>query len=256
MDFGLKGKVALVTGGARGIGRADCLALSREGAKIVVFDLLADEAEKTVGEIAEGGGEAGAFQVDISDGAAVSDAVKEAAGRFGSIDILINNAAICDTLEVFTRFDDRIWRRDLEVNLTGAYNVTKAVFPLMKKKRWGRIVSMSSIVGMQGGFAQASYTTTKMGLIGLARTLAIEGARYNITSNVIAPGIIGSEIFLSKVSDAMKDQVRRRTLFGREGEVWDVANAIAFLCSEQAKYITGVVLPVMGGLDLFTVLPE
>lgn len=253
MDFGLKGKVALVTGGARGIGRADCLVLSREGAKVAIFDTLSGEA--AAAEIREGGGEARAFTVDISDREAVAGSVREVIEIYGSVDILVNNAAICDTLALITKFDDRRWERDLQVNLTGAYNLARAVFPVMKKNGWGRIVSMSSIVGLQGGVAQASYTTTKAGIIGLARTLAIEGARYNITSNVIAPGIIGSEIFLNSVSGEVKDEVRRRTVFGREGEVWDVANAIAFLCSEQAKYITGAVLPVAGGLDLFTILP-
>ncbi|MFZ5632874.1 MAG: SDR family NAD(P)-dependent oxidoreductase [Bacillota bacterium] len=256
MDFGLKGKTAIVTGGARGIGRADCHVLSREGAKVAIFDILQEEAEKTAQAIRDEGGEARAFYVDISDRELVNRQVGQVAEMYGSVDILINNAAICDTIASITKYDDEQWKRDLEVNLTGMYYITKAVFPIMKRNRWGRIVSMSSVVGMLGGYGQASYTTSKIGVVGFARTIALEGARYNITSNIIAPGIIGSEIFLNSISDPVKDEVRGRTAFGREGETWDIANATAFLCSEQAKYITGVILPVMGGLDLFTILPH
>jgi len=256
MDFGLKGKVAIVTGGARGIGRADSQVLAAEGAAVCIFDVLAEEAARVADQITERDGEARSFYVDIADRDLVNQAVEQVVDLYGKVDVLINNAAICDTIAVITKFSDEYWERDLKVNLTGMYNMVKAVFPLMKKNRWGRIVSMSSIVGLLGGFGQASYTTTKIGAIGLARTIALEGAKYNITSNVIAPGIIGSEIFLDSVSDSVKNEIRGRTAFGKEGETWDVANAVAFLCSEQAKYITGAVLPVMGGLDLFTVLPR
>jgi len=256
MDFGLKGKVAIVTGGARGIGRADSQVLAGEGATVCIFDVLTEDAAKVADQINERKGVARSFYVDIADRDLVNKAVEQVVDLYGRVDILINNAAICDTIAVITKFADEDWERDLKVNLTGMYNMIKAVFPLMKKNRWGRIVSMSSIVGLLGGFGQASYTTTKIGAIGLARTIALEGAKYNITSNVIVPGIIGSEIFLNSVSDTVKNEVRRRTAFGQEGEVGDIANAVAFLCSEQAKYITGAVLPVTGGLDLFTVLPR
>lgn len=255
MDFGLKDKVAIVTGGARGIGRIDSIVLAREGARVIIIDILKSETEDVVREIHQEGGNAEAVNLDISDRTAVADAVQTQYEKFGQIDILVNNAAIVNTLSTISKFDDEKWERDLKVNLTGAYNITKAVFPVMKANKWGRIVWMSSIVGLSGGFAQASYTTTKMGIVGLAKTIALEGARHNITSNVIAPGIIGSEVFLTSVEDNVKNEVRKRTAFGREGETWDIANAIAFLCSEQARYITGIVLPVMGGLDLFTIFP-
>lgn len=255
MDFGLKQRVAIVTGGASGIGRSDSIVLAREGARIIIFDILQSEAEEVIREIRREGGDAEAFKLDISDKEAVVKAVSTVYENYGRIDILINNAAIVNTLSIITKFDDEKWERDVKVNLTGAYNITKAVFPIMKANKWGRIVWMSSIVGLTGGFAQASYTATKMGIVGLAKTIALEGARYNITSNVIAPGIIGSEVFLNFVADTVKNEVRKRTAFGKEGETWDIANSIVFLCSEQAKYITGIVLPVMGGLDLFTIFP-
>jgi 3-oxoacyl-[acyl-carrier protein] reductase len=146
---------------------------------------------------------------------------------------------------------DALWDRDLKVNLTGAFNVSKAVWPHMKQRNWGRIIMMSSIAGALGGFGQASYSTTKAGLVGLARTLALEGARYNITVNAIVPGIIGTEAFKMGRPD-MNERMIKRVALRRPGEPEDIANAITFLCSPAAGYITGVALPVTGGLDLFT----
>jgi 3-oxoacyl-[acyl-carrier protein] reductase len=137
------------------------------------------------------------------------------------------------------------------VNLSGAFNCTKAVWPHMKQHNWGRIIMMSSIAGSLGGFGQASYSTTKAGLQGLTRTLALEGARYNITCNAIVPGVIATEAFKMGRAD-MNERMVKRIAMRRPGEPEDIANAITFLCSPEAGYITGVALPVMGGMDLFT----
>jgi 3-oxoacyl-[acyl-carrier protein] reductase len=248
MDLGIAGKVALVTGGARNLGRADALKLAGEGCRVAVVDLNKDGAEETAAEIRGGGGQALAVECDIAD----RDAVKAAVGRIerelAPVDILVNNASIIWTLAQLRDMRDEDWDLNLNVNLTGSYNVTKAVFPGMRERRWGRVVCMASIAGLLGGFGQTAYATTKMGIIGFARSVALEGARYGVTANVIAPGIIGEHVKLSP----MYDRMVKRVAMQREGDPEDIANAIAFLCSERARYITGAVLTVTGGMDLFT----
>ena len=169
----------------------------------------------------------------------------------GKIDILINNAATLDHVAPLERQMDDLWDRDLRVNLSGAYNVTKAVLPHMKENQWGRVIFMASVAGTLGGFGQASYSTTKSGLTGFGKTVALEGGRHNITSNIIAPGVIGTEAF-QMGNPEMNDRIVKRTVFRRPGEPSDIANAIVFLCSEEARYITGQVLCISGGIDLFT----
>jgi 3-oxoacyl-[acyl-carrier protein] reductase len=274
----LEGKVALVTGGSRGLGRADALALAEAGADVVVADIMveSDEAvsrteqesmlaqamkaqgvvytEKTVEEIRKMGRRAIAVKMDVTDRAAVADGVAKGTKELGKIDILVNNAGTVDHVAKLERQTIELWERDLRVNLTGSFNCVQAVWGGMKERRWGRIINLASVAGTLGGFGQASYSSTKIGLIGLTKTLALEGARYDITCNAVVPGIIGSEAF--KMSDQlnkeMTDRMRKRTAFGREGEPEDIANAIVFLCSDKAKYITGVALNVSGGIELFT----
>jgi 3-oxoacyl-[acyl-carrier protein] reductase len=143
---------------------------------------------------------------------------------------------------------DDDWDLNLRINLTGTYNVTKLVFPGMRERRWGRVICMASIAGLMGGFGQTAYSTSKMGVIGFAKSVALEGARYNVTSNVIAPGIVGPNANMSPLYDRMV----KRVAMQREGQPEDIASAVAFLCSERARYITGAVLTVTGGMDLFT----
>ena len=248
MDLGIKGRVALVTGGARSLGKADCLALASEGCKIVVLDLNAEGATETAKEIADKGGMARGYEADITNRVQLADVIARAQSEVGPVDICVNNAGIIYTLGQLKDMQDSDWDLNIQVNLTGTYNVTKAVFSGMRERRWGRVICMGSIAGLMGGFGQTAYATGKMGLVGFAKSVALEGARYNITSNVIAPGIIGPNATLSP----MYERMVKRVALQAEGQPEDVASAITFLCSERARYITGAVLTVTGGMDLFT----
>ena len=248
MDLGIKGRVALVTGGARSLGKADCLALASEGCKVVVLDLNAEGAAETAKEISSMGGVARGYEADITNRSQLADVVGKAQSEVGPVDICVNNAGFIYTLGQLKDMQDSDWDLNLQVNLTGTYNVTKAVFSGMRERKWGRIICMASIAGLMGGFGQTAYSTGKMGLVGFAKSVALEGARYNITSNVIAPGIIGPNANLSP----MYERMVKRVAMQAEGQPEDVASAITFLCSERARYITGAVLTVTGGMDLFT----
>ena len=269
----LSGRVALVTGGSRGLGRADALALARAGADVVIADLLVESqlteetdaygplayaartggmvhTEETAEEIRNLGRRALALRCDVTDRAQVGAAVTLAAEELGSVDILVNNAGTLDHVAQFHAQSPELWERDLRVNLTGAFNCAQAVWPHMRERGWGRIVNMSSVAGTLGGFGQASYSTTKAGLLGLTRTLAMEGGRHGITCNAIVPGVIGTEAF-HMANPEMNERIVRRTALRRPGEPEEIANAIVFLCSDLASYITGIELNVSGGVELF-----
>lgn len=276
MSLPLEGKVALVTGASRGLGRTDALTLAAAGADVVVTDILIEEDENleqtsekwgpiaqvmaqsqavytqsTAEKIREMGRESAAFRMDVTDREEVQSVMTQVKDQFGRIDILINNAGTLDHTARLEDQNDDFWERDLRVNLTGAYNCSKAVWPYMKEQKWGRIINMASVAGTLGGFGQASYSTTKAGVLGLTKSLALEGARYNITVNAIVPGIINTEAFRMS-NPEMRERMIARTAFKRPGEPQDIAHAIAFLVSDQASYITGVGLRVAGGIDLFT----
>jgi len=247
----LEGKVALVTGGSRGLGRVDALALSEAGADVVIADIAMEGAERTSQEIRARGRRSFTIQMDVTK----KEEVKEGAARIkkelGSIDILVNSAATLDHVGQILEQKEDLWERDLHVNLTGTYHCSQAVWPSMKEKGWGRIINMASVAGTLGGFGQASYSTTKAGIIGFTKSLALEGARHGINCNVVCPGIINSESF-RVIPAEMRERLIKRTAFRRPGEPEDVAHAVVFLASDHAKYITGIVLNVSGGIELFT----
>jgi 3-oxoacyl-[acyl-carrier protein] reductase len=274
IEIDLSGRVAFVTGGSRGLGRADALTLGRAGADVVIADIQIESdsgedaerygalaqaaraqgfvyAEQTAQEIRDLERRAAAVKCDVTDRAQVDEAVRRTVDEFGSVDILVNNAGTLDHLGQLSDQQPELWERDLRVNLTGAFNCAQAVWPHMNERGWGRIVNMGSVAGTLGGFGQASYSTTKAGLLGLTRTLALEGARHGITCNAIVPGIIGTEAFHFGNPD-MNERMIKRTALRRAGEPQDIANAIAFLSSDLASYITGVGLNVSGGIELFT----
>lgn len=248
MDLGIRDRVALVTGGARSLGKADAQVLAAEGCRVAIVDLNAEGADETAKEIAGQGGVAGGYECDIRDSGAVADVVARIERDLGPVDICVNNAGMIYTVGQLKDLRDEDWDLNLSVNLTGTMKVTRAVFPGMRERGWGRIVCMASIAGLMGGFGQTAYAATKIGVVGFARSVALEGARYNVTCNAVAPGIIAPNARLSPLYDRMV----KRVAMQREGEPEDVAHAIAFLCSERARYITGTVLTVTGGMDLFT----
>jgi 3-oxoacyl-[acyl-carrier protein] reductase len=273
LEIDLSGRVAFVTGGSRGLGRADALTLARAGADVVVADLLVESelseetdrygalatvarqqgmvhTEETVEEIRGMGRRALAVRCDVTDRAQVDAAVARTVEELGSLDILVNNAGTLDHVGQFADQSQELWERDLHVNLTGAFNCAQAAWPHMRERLWGRIVNMSSVAGTLGGFGQASYSTTKAGLLGLTKTLAMEGARHGITCNAIVPGVIGTEAF-HLANAAMNERIVARTALKRPGEPQEIANAVAFLCSDLASFVTGVELNVSGGVELF-----
>ncbi len=273
LEIDLSGRVAFVTGGSRGLGRADALTLAQAGADVVIADLLVESelsestdvygplasiartqglvgTESAAEEIRGMGRRSFAVRCDVTDRDQVAAAVSRTVDELGSVDILVNNAGTLDHVGQFPDQNPELWERDLRVNLTGAFNCGQAVWPHMKERKWGRIVNMASVAGTLGGFGQASYATTKAGILGLTKTLAMEGGRHGITANAVVPGIIGSEAF-HMANASMNERIAGRTVFKRPGEPQDIANAIAWLCSDLASYVTGIELNVSGGVELF-----
>jgi len=257
MDFGLDDKTALVTGGAGRIGSEDCRVLGAEGAEVVVLDVDEDGAKEVADEIEEDGGEAIALECDLTDRDRVADAVDELQEATGGVDVLVNNAGMVDAVGTAGDLDEDLWDRDMEINLTGTYNITREIFPNMCERGFGRVISMSSMAGAFGGYGQLSYSTTKAGLIGFGKTLALEGAPKGVTSNVITPSIVVDDLAdlpveqIENINEHWAD-IARATPMGHLGREKDVSNLIAYLASEQASYITGQVIGVTGGVDLFT----
>jgi 3-oxoacyl-[acyl-carrier protein] reductase len=243
----LTGKTALVTGGARGIGRAICLTLARQGADVAFVDVGRPEvAEATVAEIQALGRKALFIPTNVTDPEACVKAVQAVVETFGKIDILVNNAGITrDDLIMRMPIDD--WKLVLEVNLFGAFYMIKAAIRPMLKAHSGRIINMSSVSGQAGQQGQANYSSSKAGLIGLTKATAREVASRGITCNAVAPGFITTDL-TKDLPEALQDQIKTATPLGHFGTVQDIANAVTFLASDEAAYITGQVLAVDGGL--------
>ena len=243
----LDGKVALVTGASRGIGRAIALKLAAEGAKVAInYAGNTAKAEEVKAEIEKNGGEAILVQADVADAAAVEAMVNTTVEAFGQIDILVNNAGITRD-GLLMRMKDEDFDAVINTNLKGVFYCTKLVSKLMMKKRSGRIINMASVVGLMGNAGQTNYAAAKAGVIGFSKSAAKELAARGITVNMVAPGFIDTDM-----TAAMTDKAREMTLTGiplnRMGTPEDVANAVAFLVSDNASYITGQVINVDGGM--------
>jgi len=246
----LKGKVALVTGAAQGIGKSIAFALAREGADIVVSDINFDLASQTAKELESLGVKTMPLKTNVSDFADVEQGVSQIVAKMGKIDILVNNAGITkDTLLMRMKKED--WDAVISVNLTGVFNCTKIVSTLMMKQRSGKIVSIASIVGEMGNFGQANYAASKAGVIGFTKTVARELASRGVCANAVAPGFIQTAM-TDKLSDDVKNAMMAQIPMQKLGSPDDVANAVLFLASPESDYITGQVINVNGGMLMNT----
>lgn len=242
--FSLEGQVAIITGGARGIGQGICEIFCKAGATVALWDVL-DSGAETAETIAAAGGKIFFQKVNITDAASVGQAVSKIMEDHGKIDILINNAGIIRDRS-FMKMTKEEWDSVIDINLTGMFVTTKAVFPIMKEAGYGRIISASSINAYQGAFGQANYVTTKAGITGFTRALCKEGGKYGITVNAVAPGFIKSEM-----SDSMPEAVIKAGIamipVGRIGTPEDMGYAYLFLASKEASFINGITLHSNGG---------
>jgi 3-oxoacyl-[acyl-carrier protein] reductase len=237
-------KLALITGGGAGIGKGITLKLASNGIDCVVFDI--QDAAATVQEAKSLGVNASFLKVDVTDSEAVNSAVSEVSSSLGNISILVNNAGITRD-NLLMRMKEEDWDKVIQINLKGVFNCTKAIIRGMMSSRWGRIVSISSIVGIMGNAGQANYAASKAGIIGFTKSIAREVGSRNITANAIAPGFIKTEM-TDRLPEEVKEDYLSRIPLGKFGEVEDVCNLVNFLVSDEASYISGQVIQVDGGL--------
>jgi 3-oxoacyl-[acyl-carrier protein] reductase len=244
----LKGRVAIVTGGAQGIGKSIATQLALAGAKVVIADVMEEKAKSTAEEISKKGSEAIFITVDISILSSVQQMVKKTLDKFGRIDILVNNAGITRDALVM-RMKEEDWDLVLDINLKGAFNCIKIVSPIMMKQKYGKIVNIASIVGINGNVGQANYSASKGGLIALTKTCAKELASRQINVNAVAPGFIQTSM-TERLSTEVKEKLSSQIPLGKIGSPEDVASVVLFLVSEKASYITGEVIRVDGGMAM------
>lgn len=243
--FDLEGKIALITGGSRGIGRAIALALGAHGANVAInYATNAGAAERTAAEIGEG--RAVIVAGDVSQQGVGAALVEATIAAFGRIDILVNNAGVTRD-DLILRMSEEEWDTVIDTNLKGTFSVTKAAIRPMVRQRYGRIITISSVAGMVGNAGQTNYSAAKAGVIGFTKAIAKEVASRNITANVIAPGFIDTEM-TADLTDAQRQEIMRMVAVGRTGKPEDIAPAAVFLASDEAAYVTGHVLTVDGGL--------
>ena len=247
-EVSLEGKIALVTGGARGIGKEIALVLAKEGANIALCDINLEEAEKTAKEIQELGRDSIAFKADVADLGQVQDMVDKILDKFKRLDILINNAGITRD-GLILRMSEEDWDKVIAVNLKGCFVCTKVVSKVMLKQRSGKIVNLASIIGIMGNAGQANYAASKAGIIGLTKSVAKELASRGVCVNAIAPGFINTEM-TAKLSEETKKNMLSNIPLRRLGEPKDVANLALFLSSENSSYITGQVVSIDGGMSM------
>ena len=248
-DKALAGRVALVTGGSRGIGRGICVALARRGAKVVInYASREDAARECAAEVEKVGGQAALSQFDVASSQQTTDAIKAIAKDHGSLDILVNNAGVAVN-GMLMRFTDDQWKKVLDTNLAGAFHCLRAAsMMILKAKEAGRIINITSVVGEQGNGGQIAYAASKAGLLGLTMTTAKELASRGVTCNAVSPGFIETDMTAEHLPEAARAKLMEQIPLGRIGRSEDVADAVAFLAGPEASYITGQVLRVNGGM--------
>jgi len=244
----LENRVAIVTGGAAGIGEAICIRLAEEGSRVAILDIDIEGAQNTAQEIEKAGSEALALEVDVSKSAEVDTAVKQVISRFGTVDILVNNAGICISDKI-NGMADELWDRTHDVNLKGVFLCCRAVIPHMKERRYGKILNISSILGLTGSPAMVHYGAAKTGVIGFTRGLATELGPYNINVNAVGPASIHTQLLEQETTPEVRERLQGKIPLRRIGDPIDVANAVLFLVSDEASYITGQCLFVCGGFS-------
>lgn len=244
----LKDKIAIVTGGADGIGKATAVKFAAEGATVIIWDLNAEKGAETVKEITENGGKVNFAKVNTSVYAEVEAATKAVVQEFGTLDIIINNAGITRDASI-KKMTPELWQQVIDVNLTGVFYCCKCASEVMVEKGYGRIINASSVVALYGNFGQTNYVATKAGLIGMTKTLARELGRKGVTVNAVAPGFVATEMVKKmppEVLKGMEDKVPLKRL----GQPEEIAAAYLFLASDDAAYINGTVLSVDGGITI------
>ncbi|NMM47281.1 3-oxoacyl-[acyl-carrier-protein] reductase [Marinigracilibium pacificum] len=244
----LKNKVAIITGGAAGIGFATAKKFISEGAQIAIWDIQEEKGNSAVNELSESGAKVKFYKVNITDLNAVENAAQQVFEDFGKIDILINNAGITQDATL-SKITEEQWNNVINVNLNGVFYCTKAVSKYMIEQRSGRIINASSIVGLYGNFGQTNYVATKSGVIGMTKTWARELGRKGITVNAVAPGFIATEM-IDTIPQKVIDMINEKTPLGRFGKPEEIASTYAFLSSDEASFISGTTISVDGALTL------
>lgn len=239
-------KTALITGGSRGIGSAICKALSANHKVVIGYSNSKEEAKKLEESINSNGGNAMSVKIDVSDKNSINTAFEEIEESYGIVEVLVNNAGITRD-NILPRMKDSEWDDVIQTNLTGSYLTTQRAIKNMMKNKWGRIIFISSVVGISGNQGQSNYAASKAGLIGFAKSVSKEMGARNITSNVIAPGYIETDM-TSFLSEENKENIIEQLSIKRMGMPEDIANMVSFLCKDESEYITGQVIPIDGGL--------